>query len=70
MNGVMLRFGWLRNSTTVSPDYFMFPPPEKSGEKISVGFLVWHNAPDYGDGSGLCTGFTFALVCQASATYS
>lgn len=62
------RFGWLRNFTTVSPNYFYYPLPKKSGEQASADFLHWQRGHDYGDGSGLFTGFTFPLVCQTGTT--
>lgn len=62
------RFGWLRNFTTVSPNYFYFPLPKKSGEQANGEFLPWHSGLDYGDGSGLFSGFTFPLVCLSSSS--
>lgn len=64
------RFGWLRNFTTVSPNYFFYPLPKKSGDQAGTDFLPWQSGHDYSDSSGLFTGFTIPLVCQTGKTNS
>lgn len=59
----VFRFGWLRNFTTVSPNYFYYPLSAQSGLPARSELLPWESGQDYGDTSGVFTGFTFPLAC-------